>query len=143
MTRNELNEGIARILIRATLPEVWNEPNCCPDPGETDACAAWVKVVSDYIYEFAIRFKQKGLKYERAMELASKAAIKKSVEEQYQRIMAIKLPGEEGYDRASESRGVSGEVRMRADGPRHCPYCGRDSGGDRRPNRGGCEKGPA
>ena len=142
MTRNELNEGIARILIQATLPEAWDEPNCCPDPSSDAAYAAWVKAVSDYIYEFAIRFKQKGLKYERAMELASKAAIRKDVEERYQHIMSIKLPGEEGYGEKESGR-VSGQIRMRADGPRHCPYCGLDSGGDRRQDRGGREEGSA
>lgn len=143
MTRNELLEGIAVILVQATLPDVWGTENedCCPDPGDAKACANWVDIISIFIYEFSIRFKQKGLKYERAMELAEKATRKRVNQAAYERIMALKLPWE--VQDASESGELPNTVCVRPDGARYCPYCGRDGGGERRASGGGREEGPA
>ncbi len=142
MTRNDLLEGIATILVQASLPNVWEESEqCCPDPSDAKACANWVDIISTYLYEFSIRFKQKGLKYERAMELAEKATLKKVNQAAFERIMALKLPWEEQDE--SESGELPNAIRLRPDGARYCPYCGRDGGGERRQGGGRCEEGPA
>jgi len=141
MTRNELLEGIATILVRGTLPGAWVDPTCCPDPNDAKACASWVDGTSIMLYEFAIRFKQKGLKYERAMELAEKATHKKVNKEAFERIMALPLPWE--VQDASKSGELPNTIRLRPDGTGYCPYCGRDSGGGRRPSTGRREEGPA
>lgn len=141
MTRNELLEGIAVILVQATLPDLWAKTGCAPDPDDAKACANWVDIVSVYLYEFSIRFKQKGLKYERAMELAEKATHKRVNKEAYERIMALPLPWE--VQDASKSGELPNSIRLRPDGTRYCPYCGRDSGGERRASGGGREEGSA
>ena len=142
MTRNELLEGIAVILVQATLPDVWGgEDNCYPDPTNAKACANWVDIISIYLYEFAIRFKQKGLKYDRAMELAKKATKKRINQAAYERIMAMPTPWE--VQDASKSGELPNTICVRPNGARYCPYCGRDSGGERRASGGGREEGSA
>ena len=140
MTRNELLEGIAVILVQATLPEVWEEADR-PDPNDSKACANWVDIVAIYLYEFSIRFKQKGLKYDRAMELAKKATKKRINQAAYERIMAMPTPWE--VQDASKSGELPNTICVRPNGARYCPYCGRDSGGERRASGGGREEGSA
>jgi len=130
MTRNELQDGIAEILLQATLPDVWDNTEVRPDPDSPKACTRWSYAVSVFLYEFAIRFKQKGLKYERAMQLAQKATLKKVNEAAIERIMSLKLPWEKADE--SESKELFGAVRLRADGPQYCPYCGLNADRERR-----------
>jgi len=86
MTIQEFEQGIYEAVIKASLAR--------PHEDDTEEWGKWVQDITTYLYEFSIRFKQKGLKFEDAKRKAWWATKRRIKEDTVARIMNIPLPHE-------------------------------------------------
>ncbi len=90
MTLDDLRIGITDLLTRATLVR--------PEPDDDKAHAEWTRWVSEYLYQFVIRSRQKGITLEKCHKATVKSTERVIRDEEAARILAYELPKEKDGD---------------------------------------------
>jgi hypothetical protein len=86
----ELEQGIYEAVIKAQLQR--------PHEDDEDGWARWIQELTIYLYEFAIRFREKGAKFEASKRQAWWATKRRIRDETVAKIMDLELPHEEGKE---------------------------------------------
>ena len=94
MDLKDLRQGIEDLLTRATLVR--------PDPDDHEGHAKWTEWVGEYLYQFVVRSRQRGLSLEKCHKHAIKATERAIRDAEANRILSYELPRDTTDDRGSE-----------------------------------------
>lgn len=127
MNLHDLETGIFEALYKGQLQAPASERDCphCGKkiPEDKDGWAEWIQEIGIYLYEFTVRFKQKGLKFEQAKKKAWWGSLRRIRDERVAKIMSLRLPSEPKglYTVKPEQICECGELKSE-DYPK-CPAC--------------------